>query len=238
MDFKDYQVGKTDAYFWHRGRCDLLDRLLAKRCGSRTGEISKILDIGGGTGGDLEILSRYGQVYLIDIDDQALALVDDQRCAEKRQADACQLPYGDASFDLVIAFEVFEHIADDARAVAEAHRVLRPGGQLLFSVPAFQFLFSSHDQALAHQRRYSKKGLTKLLRNFREVRLNYWNVVLLAPIAVLRLVRKRAKPKVDFVDFPPLVDRLLGAILSWENRYIARGLPFPFGLSLIGLCTK
>ena len=150
MDYKDYQAGQTDDNFWFRAKYGLIKALMEKKSLGRDGQRPKILSIGTGTGDDLKILQHFGDNYVTDILPEALAIVPDEYCFEKRIADATQLPYADNFFDIVVSFDVFEHIEDDKKAVAQVHRVLRQGGALVYSVPAGPGLFSRRAVALEH----------------------------------------------------------------------------------------
>jgi len=154
MDYKDYQSGKVKLDFWFRAKNDLIEKLLFNQFPKK--KKLKILNLGAGTGSDLEILNNFGEVYVIDVEKKALDLIPDNLCVEKKICDACKLIYKDDFFDLVVSFDVFQHIENDEIAIKEAYRVLKKKGILFFSVPALQKLYSSHDKALEHKRRYSK----------------------------------------------------------------------------------
>lgn len=237
MDFNDYKQGNTTKDFWFRGKHDLIEGFLTHLDPFTSPGPNKILDVGGGTGGDLEVLGKFGDVTLVDIHPEALAAVPDHLVAEKRQADICNLPYEDNTFDFAVSFDVFEHIEDDAKAVSEIYRVLKPGGILLMTVPAFPFLFSSHDVALEHKRRYTMKAIKQLLSPFRDLRLYYWNSLLFFPGAVIRIFRKTKKPKVDSMHVPLISDSLYWA-LSFENKLIRKKISMPVGLTIAGYCRK
>ncbi len=236
MDYKDYQKGKLHLDFWFRAKRDMIDILLSRCC--KKGKSLKILSLGAGTGTDLEILNKYGEVYVIDINKNALNLISKKLCYEKKIANACKLPYKDNFFDIVTSFDVFEHITNDFRAISEARRVLKKGGYLVFSVPAFQFLFSSHDEALEHKRRYNKKMLKNLLLQFNNLKLNYWNSMLFFPIACMRLIKKNSKVEVDSMALPKFVNSFFLILLKIENRLLKYNISSPVGLTLIGYCNK
>ena len=105
------------------------------------------------------MLKKFGKIYAIDIDKKALDLIPNNICFEKKIANVNDLPYSDNFFDLIVAFDVLEHIKKDSGAIKEIHRVLKKKGYFIFSVPAFPILFGSHDRALNHYRRYNKKTL-------------------------------------------------------------------------------
>ncbi len=236
MDYTEYKEGVSASNFWFCGKRDLINRLLATHVGF--GRNVKILNIGSGTGEDLEVIARYGKIYVIDISQEAISVVPEKLCVEKRVADACNLPYKDEFFDYVISFDVFEHIEDDVKSVSEVHRVLKKSGMLIFTVPAFKVLFSSHDKHLGHYRRYSKGMLRRLLHNFYGLRMNYWNAFMFPPIALLRLMKKNSKPELDYIRIPALVNSLGYNLLKFENSIIEKNIPLPMGLSIVGYCRK
>ena len=165
-------------------------------------------------------------------------LIQENLVVEKKVTNACKLPYENDFFDIVVSFDVLEHILEDNKAVSEVHRVLKKGGYLVFMVPAFQFLFSSHDKALDHKRRYNKKMLKNLLFKFNNLKLNYWNFAMFLPISCMRLMKKKSKPKIDCIKLPRFVDGFLYLLLQMENKCIKYNTPLPFGISIVGFCRK
>ena len=236
MDYKDIQAGNSNNHFWFKAKCDLVATLLEQVSAGRTG--LKILSLGAGTGDDLEILNRYGRVHVVDIDQRALALIDDHACAEKRCEDASALSYEDNFFDIVVACDVFEHIADDHRAMAHVYRVLKKGGVVIFTVPAHQWLFSAHDRALKHYRRYSKKALKGLMRDFPVITLSYWNSLLFIPAALKRLSERWSKQQVNTARLPRILNSFCYRLLSIDNVLIKKQISLPVGVSLVGFCRK
>lgn len=238
MDYKDYQAGQTADNFWFRAKYGLIELLMEKKSLGRDGQRPKILSIGTGTGDDLKILKEFGDNYVTDILPEALEIVPDEFCFEKRIADATNLPYEDDFFDIVVSFDVFEHIEDDKKAVEEVHRVLRKGGALVYSVPAGPGLFSSHDVALEHYRRYNRKMVKELFKSFKEVKIYSWNTLLYPLVALSRLKNKNAPPKVDHPQLPGVVDGLFYNLMKVDNFLIRRGMSLPVGVSLTGWCEK
>lgn len=236
MDYKDYCWGQTPEDFWYKGKNKLIDDLMSKISCRRTK--LKILNLGAGTGDDLKILNKYGDNYVVDIDKKALDCISKSLCVEKRLANACDLPYKDNFFDIVVSFDVFEHIEDDKGAVSEIYRVLRKNGVLLFIVPAFQFLFCGHDKAMGHKRRYDKKTLKKLLYDFKNVKLYYWNSFLFIPLATAKLAGKNSKPKLRYRKLPKTANDFLYLLLRIESECVKHDIPFPFGISIVGICNK
>ncbi len=236
MDYKDLQAGQTKENFWFRAKNDLINVLMKKACKNRNR--LRILNIGAGTGDDLEVLNKFGKNYVIDIDKDALSVIDDKSCEERKIADACNLPYDDNFFDVVVSFDVFEHIKNDQKAISEVYRVLKENGVLIFTVPAFQFLFSSHDKALHHQRRYSKENIKTLLFQFNNIKIFFWNSLLFVSMATMRLLKRKSKPRVDLMDLPPWLNTLFFNLLKIDNFLIKRGISMPIGLSIVGFGYK
>lgn len=238
MDYKDYQAGQTDDNFWFRAKYRLIHMLMEINANKDSKEPLKILSIGTGTGGDLKILKTFGDNYVTDILPEALALVSDDVCVEKRIADACALPYEDNFFDIAVSFDVFEHIDDHKKAVSEVHRTLKKGGTLVYSVPAGPNLFSSHDIALEHFRRYDKKMVKDLFGVFDTTQMYAWNTLLYPLIAISRIKNKNKEPKVDYPKFPKFIDTIFYWLLLVDNFLIKRGLSLPVGVSITGWCKK
>jgi SAM-dependent methyltransferase len=236
MDYKDLQAEQTKEHFWFRAKNDLVGVLMNKACQGKSG--LRILNIGAGTGDDLGILNQFGANYVVDTNKDALDLISNALCAEKKQADACQLPYGDGFFDAVVAFDVFEHIEDDRQAADEIRRVLKPGGALVFTVPAFPFLYSSHDRALGHFRRYDKSGAEKLLAGFDHARFFYWNSLLFPLLAATRIMNKRSKPQVERAGLPAWLNFLFYNTILVDNFFIGKNISPLFGSSIVGFGYK
>lgn len=236
MDYQDFLAGHSQEHFWFKAKNDLTDLLITKSYPDKKN--LKILNIGVGTGDDLETLNKFGINYVIDNNADALSAIPDNFYQEKKLADACALPYGDNSFDLAVAFDVFEHIENDWQAVSEVYRVLKKGGVLIFTVPAIQSIFSNHDRALRHLRRYNKKQLLALLSPFSGHQFFYWNSLLFMPIAIRRIINKQAKERVDILNLPFWLNKLFYRILSADNFLIKKGFSLPIGLTIAGFCYK
>ena len=204
--------------------------------GEPHGEALKVLSLGCGTGEEVGVLRNFGNVYSIDIDENALKLVPEGLCVEKRLGDATEIPYPDNFFDIVAAFDILEHVKDDARAAGEVSRVLKDEGFFVLTVPAFQALFGSHDRALSHYRRYSKKTLRERLSGFRTVELGFWMCALFPPVALARLRgRKQTEDKVHYTKLPTAVNSLFYGLVRIENWLIRHNIPLPVGTSIYGI---
>lgn len=237
MDYHDYQEGMTENHFWLRGKVGLIGILLERCCPHKK---LKILNIGAGTGNDLSTIGKFGEVSALDISAEALKKIDDRLVREKILGDVCHMPHGDEQYDLVVAFDVLEHIKDDSCAIREIARVLKPNGVFIFTVPAFQSIYHRHDKQLGHFRRYSKKTLRKLIEHSFSYDLGYWCCCLFLPVAMYRLITRygwfemRSQQK----DFCGRINTLFLRVLERENSMIAKQKKLPFGLSLYGICYK
>ena len=159
------------------------------------------------------------------------------------QGSATALPFAEGTFSGVVALDVLEHIPDDKAAVAEIVRVLAPGGMLYVTVPAYRSLWSTHDIALMHQRRYIAPEIKHLLTNagLEIVRLTY-TVSLFLPLVwtirtVRRLLRSKTPPKADVALTPRSVNGVLRTVLDMEST-VALRVPLPFGLTVFAAARK
>jgi SAM-dependent methyltransferase len=200
-----------DTHWWYRERRHLLTRQIR---GMRPG---RALDIGAAAGGNTRVLREHGW------DASALEYsADGARIARSRdlpvvRADALRLPFPDAGLDLVVAYDVLEHIADDDTAVQEIARVLRPGATALIAVPADPRLWSAHDEAVGHVRRYTRASLVDLLERHGMVvdDVASWNV-LLRPVAAWH---RRKSTESDLEELSRAVNFGLRAVVAIE-RYL------------------
>jgi len=203
---------------------------------------TKILDVGCGTGANLDFLQSQGyQADGIDKSEIALSFCR-QRGLKVRQSLTNQLDYTDNSFDLVMALDVLEHIANEQETLKEIKRVLKPGGIFVATVPAHQFLWSVHDEALHHFRRYNKKRFLGIFSdNFAIEYISYIHMFILFPAMLLRLVGKiirRTDKKSDVHHSGKLVNILMGLIYQIEFFIFRLFKKLPFGLSLIIVVRK
>ncbi len=239
MDYKDYISGQIKDNFWSMAKRDLIEMLLRKYIKkTHPGLNNEVLNIGAGVGDDLKVIRVFGAVHVVDIDARALHLIPEGLCQEKRIADIVDLPYPEESFDVVTCFDVFEHVKEDAKAVQEIYRVLKKGGLMVFTVPAFQRLYSSHDRMLKHERRYNYPDLIHRLSRFTIVYVSYWNCLLSIPVAVRRLLRKNLRPSEDIVSFSRPQNLFLFYLMHIENLLLKRGIILPFGTSIAGVCAR
>ena len=218
-----------DRHWWFVGRRRLVTAALA-----RTRVRGRILDLGCGTGGVLAHLGEFGDALGLDPAPEA-AKYCKRRDVPMVVGSGMELPFADASFDVVLALDVIEHVPDDVALLREAQRVLRPGGVLLVTVPALPWLWSSHDDVNHHYRRYTLPTLTESLRagGFRPGKVSFYNATLL-PLAIARkfVQRLAGGDEHHLEDLPGPLNRLLRSILTAEGAIIHRR-SLPLGASLI-----
>jgi SAM-dependent methyltransferase len=224
-------------HWWYRGRRRIisaeLDRLVLPGG-------ALVLDAGCGSGRTLEELERYGEVHGIELDPEAAEVARSRGVGEVEIGRLEELPWEDATFDLITCLDVIEHTPDDRVTLSELRRVCKPGGWLLVTVPAYPALWSRHDDANHHYRRYSRPTLRAAARDsgWQLRRMTSFNSLLLAPAAVVRLAQRRTSNSEytpDIRPAPAWLNALLERPLRIEARWLARGRTLPAGLSLMAL---
>lgn len=216
-----------DSHWWFKERRTML------RSAIRSLRPGTALDIGAAGGGNTRVLQAAGwHAVALEYGEQG-AQVASERGLPVLRGDAHHLPVRDASVDLVVAFDVIEHLEDDAAATREIVRVLRPGGTALIAVPAGMDLWSAHDDEVGHVRRYDRHGLQQVLSEGGLVvdDLRSWNV-LLRPIVKLR---RRKSTGNDLERMNPVVNGALSAIIATERVLPVGGLP---GVSLVARARR
>jgi len=238
QDIEDMYVTET-THWWFAGKRLLMRRLLGERLG-RPG--LRILDVGCGAGATAADFSANGWVCACDRSLHALRFVGERGIATRAAADADALPFREGAFDVVLAFDVMEHVVDDAAFLRELARVVAPGGALAIHVPAWPSLWSRHDEILEHKRRYTRRSLRALLDDS-PLRVAYlgWASCAIFPITVaIRWMRRLSHVESDGADLvvvPAWLNRLLGGVYRVESAVAVRtGLPF--GVSLAVIATR
>ena len=221
-------------HWWFTGRRAILESLISRLELPRP---ARILEIGSGTGGNLEMLARVGEVVAMETDDGARALALEKTAGRfDIRPGRCpgEIPFAKAGFDLVCLFDVLEHIDEDVATLGAVRALLAPGGCALITVPAYRWLWSAHDEFLHHKRRYTAGELRAkaLGAGFRIEALSYFNTLLFPLAAAARLLRQKG------TAVPPApVNRLFHAVFSAE-RFLAGRLPLPFGVSLLAVLRR
>ena len=224
-----------DEHWWYRGRRAVISSLKKKLDLSPD---SKILEIGCGTGGNLEMLSSWGTINAVELDDHA------RITANLRNY--CKVTYGKLPADIVIPDEtklicmldVLEHVEDDIAALAKIKEDADSDCQILITVPAYKFLWSQHDKDAHHFRRYTKTELEKKLieTGFNITFSSYFNSILFPVIFIIRAIKNKLQ-SIESGDLQmpcSILNRILLIIFSMESKVIPT-FPLPFGVSIIAI---
>ena len=237
-DYEQQTFQAEDRHWWYRGRRTVLDRVLD---GLALPERARILDAGCGSGRNMIELARRGTVTGIELSGASVEKARERGCGEVIEGSVLEMPFEDASFDLAVSLDVIEHLEEDLGALRELRRTVAPGGALLVTVPAYQWLWSGHDEINHHHRRYTRRSLQTVAEQagWRQERTTYFNSLLL-PVAILlrvldRFNRKTTESSLDLWVPPEPVNRVLELPLTLESQLIARGGRIPAGLSLLSV---
>jgi SAM-dependent methyltransferase len=242
-----------ERHWWYRGRRAVLAAVLdglepparSGAAAARGASPARILDAGCGSGRNMVELARRGAVTGIELAAQSL------QAARARDLGPVlpgslgdPLPFDDGAFDLAVALDVLEHVADDRGALRELARVVAPGGRLLVTVPQYTWLWGEHDVLAHHHRRYTRALLLDRAAEagFTPERLTAFNTVLLPAIAAARLAqraRRRAQPASDLGRTPQgAINAALERVLRGEAALIRRGRDLPAGVSLLAVLRR
>jgi SAM-dependent methyltransferase len=246
QDEQIHEMARAEGAHWYfRSRRQVLGAMIAE-----LRPHGPVLDVGCGTGGNAELLRPYAPLYGID---RSVPAARGSLALGYRStviSDGHKLPFPDGTFPAVTCFDVLEHLHDDVTAIAEMTRVCQPGGLVIASVPAFQWLWSQHDVALGHQRRYTRHQISELFTGpgLRLRRLTYCLFGTFMPAAAVRTVQRAmrlgrplptdgAATDVDGFPLPKPLNDLLAGLLSQEARWVARR-DLPVGLSIFAAGEK
>jgi ubiquinone/menaquinone biosynthesis C-methylase UbiE len=230
-----------DRHWWYGGMRAISTAMLDTAYAGRTD--LRVLDAGCGTGGNAIFLRRYGAVVGMDLAPDAIEFGRERIGGGLVRGSVLELPFADASFDLVTSFDVLYHrgVPDEVTALREVARVVRPGGRLLIRLPAYEFLRSKHDRAVHTRRRYTAGQVNTLLAagGFVTERCSYINT-LLFPLPLAQRLLERAMPALEHQDSdlalpPPLINEVMRWPLATEAVWLAHGGRFPVGLSVLCL---
>ena len=226
-----------DSHWWFVGRRAILETFLRQIVQSLKSEIEnpRILDVGCGTGANLEMLSQFGSAEGVDVSDEALEF-----CRKKgltvRKGLAETLPYPDETFDITTALDVVEHLDDDIAGLKEMHRVTKRDGYSLIFVPAFMWLWGVQDDISHHRIRYTRKQIVERLEKagFTVERATYANFTFFVPVLGGRSFMRATgiKPESENNINISTLNGVFGKVFSAE-RYWLKNLNFPFGVSIV-----
>lgn len=229
------------SYWWHVGRLQIIKKELARQVGNQ--KRLKILNIGCGTGGTVRMLETFGEVVNVDASDEAIKFMKKNGFKNSIKVKGIDLPFETATFDMVCAFDVLEHIDEDIKAMREWRRVVKPGGKIVLTVPAYQWLWSGHDESLQHYRRYSAKQLRTIAKKvgFQPLKLTY-AIVFSFPLVVgfrllAKIFKKTTTSESSYVELSPAINKLFIRLLFVEAS-LHKVLKFPFGTSVLAVLKK
>jgi SAM-dependent methyltransferase len=242
-----------DSHWWFVGRRAILESFLQRIVESSESRLQavqkpakagsqniRILDVGCGTGANLEMLGQFGASEGVDVSDDALEF-----CKSKglkvHKGLAEELPFEDESFEIVTALDVVEHLDDDVAGLREMFRVLKKGGRSLIFVPAFMWLWGVQDDISNHRIRYTKQQIVDRLEKagFEIERATYANFTFFAPILLGRTLMKITgiKPESENNVNVSALNEFFGKIFSAESGWL-KNFNFPFGVSIVIVAKK
>ena len=227
-----------DRHWWYRARRRILAELIRRE--ARPPANAQILEIGCGTGHNLAMLSGFGHIDGLELDDEARALSEKRLGRKVMSSPLPELAeVSNRHYDLIGAFDVIEHIENDRAALASIATKLKPGGKFVMAVPAHQWMWSAHDVVNHHKRRYSKRSLKALIEGspLELDKIGYFNS-LLFPLALAERAASKLRGKESAaVALPPApLNAALEKVFGLERHLVGR-LPLPIGLSLFAVAS-
>jgi SAM-dependent methyltransferase len=248
MEAAEYRkLAEVEDKMWYfRALHGHIERELAARFGSDASAARTLLDAGCGTGGLIRRLAPRHPAWRwtgVDMEPLACALARERTAdakAEIREASVTALPYGEAAFDAVVSADVLYHVEDDAAALRQFFRVLRPGGVVVINVPAYRWLWSYHDEAVHARRRYARGEVLAKLRagGFASARATHWNALPLPLVIARRKFFPAPRDGSDVRLFPAPVEAAFNAAMAAERAWLGAFGSLPFGCSIFAVARK
>ncbi|MBN1405346.1 MAG: glycosyltransferase [Candidatus Omnitrophica bacterium] len=235
-----YMYDMEKRHWWFTGRRALIVHLIKS-----SNIISpQILDVGCGTGANLLAFGKMGKAFGIDISARAIKFCKKRGVENVIQCSAEKIEYADKTFDIITCLDLLEHVADPVEMLAELKRVLKDDGKIIIAVPAFRFLWSQHDEALCHLRRYTKKSLLSDLKNagLKSENNGYFFFLSFFAVAPIRMMRKfLVSNQVTRSDTTTLPPKYLNEFLKFLFKIeliISGWMRLPFGTTIYTIASK
>jgi SAM-dependent methyltransferase len=241
METYTYQLMREleEKHWWFVARRNILQSTLSTL---QLPKSSDILEVGCGTGGNIAFLRKFGELICVESDNSAAKLARERNLVPILSgALPNEMPVFNRQFDLIVLFDVIEHIDDDGESLRVLCKLLNPGGRIVLTVPAFSYLWSQHDEENHHKRRYSRKSLSSLvLSNGLSLDyISYFNFWLFPLVAGIRVIRKVIPYKESWQDMKlpaAFLNRILQFIFKSERHLIGKRY-LPFGMSLVAIIS-
>jgi SAM-dependent methyltransferase len=228
-----------EQHWWFVARRRILASVIRRLVRPPSG--ARVLEVGCGTGHNLAMLGEFGKVDACELDAVARGLASDRLGRPVLEARLPDLSmFAEGSYDLIALLDVLEHVPDDRGSLEAIQRLLKPGGALVLTVPANPWMWSAHDAAHHHFRRYTTQQLADLFQNagYQVQLLSFFNTLLFPLVAAARIVGKLlGRDSADDAMPGTAVNTTLNAVFGLEAGLVGR-LPMPFGVSLIAVLRR
>ena len=232
----DRMAALDQTHWWYVARRNILSDLIAREI--KPPKDANILEIGCGTGHNFPVLTRFGRVDALEIDDSARAIASERLGREIGTARLPELPgVAEAHYDLIALLDVLEHIEGDLAALTSIRTKLRPGGRILVTVPANEWMWSAHDTVHHHYRRYNRTTLGKVVADagLRIQMMSHFNSLLFPLAAAVRIAGKATgREEADDAQPSAPLNALFKGVFGLERHLVGR-VPLPFGISLVAV---
>lgn len=232
---------REQTYWWHIGRLKIIETYIKRAQAGR--RKLKIMNIGCGTGGTIDMLQSFGVVDNVDISEEAIKFMRKRGYKRLTKVEGIKLPFKDRTYDLVGAFDVLEHIEDQTGALKEWKRILKDDGAIVVTVPAYQWLWTDHDVSLHHKRRYTTKRLAEAAAEagLKPEKKSYAIVFSLPLVVGFRFLNKvlgrKADSETSYVNIPNWANNAFTKMLYGEAK-LHKKIKFPFGTSVVSILRK
>lgn len=233
-----------DDYWWHKGKVFLITELLESLKVKSNFHPKNCLEIGCGTGNVISKIQDRFEVFGLDFSEKAVNFCKERGLTNVEISDITQLkelPFK-RKFDTVLALDVLEHLDDDVAVMKKIQEILSPDGKFIITVPAHKFLWSSHDEALNHRRRYHIQELKGKLESvgYNIELFSYYVMAPFFPIlfyrAIMNIFGTGTYPKTSYVLLPKFINEFFFRLMIWEAKALGY-VKLPFGVSLVAVVS-